>query len=61
MHVQRANVRRAHGHHVSGTVQVYVKFEGGNPEDIREEAVFGLVQSGGDAAYAYLDRPLSRR
>ena len=87
-----------------GTVQVYVKFENGKPEDIRvlssncpvaseseiadhglisasdnidwfrniiedenqgkdvrEEALFGLVQSGGDAAYAYLDRLLSRR
>ena len=87
-----------------GTVQVYVKFEGGIPRDIRvlssncpvsseseitdhglvsasdslgwfreiiededqsrdvrEEALFGLVQSGGDAAYAYLDQLLSRR
>ena len=30
-------------------------------KDIREEALFGLVQSGGDAAYAYLDQLLSRR
>ena len=87
-----------------GTVQVYVKFEGGIPgdirvlssncpvsseseiadhglvsasdslswfreiiedkdqtSDVREGALFGLVQSGGDAAYAYLDRLLSRR
>ena len=87
-----------------GTIQVYVKYKGGIPEDIRvlssncpvsseseiadlglvsagdslswfrdiiedkdqtsdvrEEALFGLVQSGGDAAYDYLDRLLSRR
>ena len=87
-----------------GTVQVYVKFDDGTPEDIRvlssncpvssetevtdhglvsasdsldwfrtiiededqpkdvrEEALFGLVLSGGDAAYAYLDRLLSNR
>lgn len=87
-----------------GTIQVYVKYEDGDPEDIRvlssncpvstesevedhglvsadenidwfrdiiedeqqtkdlrEEALFGLVMSGGDAAYAYLDRLLSRR
>jgi hypothetical protein len=87
-----------------GTVQVYVKFQDGTPEDIRvlssncpvasesevadhglvsaadnldwfralieddkqsndvrEEALFGLVQSGGDAAYAYLDVLLSQR
>jgi hypothetical protein len=44
-----------------GMVQVYVKFEGGNPADIRDEALFGLEQSGGDAAHAYLDRLLSRR
>jgi hypothetical protein len=30
-----------------------------NSQDLREEALFGLVQSGGDAAYVYLDRLLS--
>jgi hypothetical protein len=29
--------------------------------DVREEALFGLVQSGSDAAYAYLDRLLTSR
>ncbi len=28
-------------------------------DDLREEALFGLVQSGGDAAFAYLDRLLT--
>lgn len=85
-----------------GTVQVYVKYKGGSPEDIRvlssncpasskseitdhglisaaenlgwfrdiiedkrqtkdarEEALFGLVMSGGDAAFAYIDRLLA--
>ena len=30
-------------------------------QDIREEALFGLVQSESDAAFEYIDRLLSRR
>ena len=30
-------------------------------EELREEALFGLVQSGGDAAFEYLDRLLTDR
>lgn len=33
----------------------------GLAQDVREEALFGLVQSGSDEAFEYLDRLLSRR
>ena len=32
-----------------------------NSDDLRENALFGLVQSGGDAAFEYLDRLISGR
>jgi hypothetical protein len=35
--------------------------DAGTNQDIREEALFGLVQSESDAAFEYIDRLLSRR